>query len=142
MVPSRPGQDQPGDLPRLRILVAEDNPTNQMITRRMLEKMGHNVYVVDNGRQAVEAFDGHHFDIILMDMEMPEMDGTEAARAIRRHEASAGGGRVPILAVTGNTAESARAACAAAEMGSFLTKPFNRAELATALEAALSLKRD
>ena len=85
---------------RKNILLAEDNLINQKMAISLLQKMGHSVTVVQNGRQAVEKSEAEQFDLILMDVQMPEMDGLEATTAIRAREASRGGQRVPILAMT------------------------------------------
>src|SRR5207253_9064768 len=79
-----------------RILLAEDNPMNQTLAVRLLEKRGHTVVVANNGREALAALDRQRFDLVLMDVQMPEMDGLEAAADIRRREAAAGG-HVPIV---------------------------------------------
>jgi PAS domain S-box-containing protein len=122
--------EPPEEGPRLRILLAEDNPTNQLIARRMLESMGHRVHLACNGQEAVEAVRDHQFDVVLMDVMMPEMDGIAASRMIRTEQT---GWRVPILAVTANAFEHDRVACLDAGMDGFLGKPFNRASLSTAL---------
>ncbi len=129
----------PATMPRLRVLLAEDNPTNQLVARRMLESMGHCVHLAGDGRQALEAVRAHQFDVILMDMIMPEMDGIAASRAIR-----AGGvdTNVPIVAVTANSFEHDRLACLEAGMNGFLSKPFNRTSLRAALLQAIQLRRE
>ncbi|OJW28714.1 MAG: hypothetical protein BGO51_19825 [Rhodospirillales bacterium 69-11] len=118
----------------LEILMAEDNPTNQLITRRMLEGFGYKVEAVSDGAQAVRAAGTRRFDVILMDVFMPELDGVAAARAIR---AAGPGSDVPILAVSGNADESTRIDCAAAGMNGFLPKPFSRAVLHAAIREVL-----
>jgi CheY-like chemotaxis protein len=118
------------DGPRLRILLAEDNPTNQLIARRMLESMGHRVHLACNGQEAVEAVRAHQFDAVLMDVMMPEMDGMTASRMIRAEEVDR---RVPILAVTANAFEHDRHACLEAGMDGFLGKPFSRSNLRAVL---------
>lgn len=127
---------QPGGdvVPRLCILLAEDNPTNQLVARRMLERVGHRVHLASNGLEALEAVRHQRFDAILMDMMMPEMDGVAASRAIRLETA---GREVPIVAVTANVSAQDRAACLEAGMSTFLAKPFNRATLLAALAEAI-----
>ena len=112
---------------RLRILVAEDNAVNLRLVTRLLEKRGHEVHGVGDGRAAVEAIaSGTHgtFDAVLMDLQMPEMGGLEATAAIRAHEA-AGGGRVPIVALTAHALAGDRERCLAAGMDAYLAKPID-----------------
>jgi len=110
-----------------RILVAEDLPMNQLIVQGMLGAAGHEVTVVGNGAEALEAIQASRFDLILMDMEMPEMDGISATRAIRALEKPAC--EVPIIALTANAMLDDAAACRAAGMNDFLSKPIIRDEL-------------
>ncbi len=126
---------QPGGaaVPPLCILLAEDNPTNQLIARRMLERVGHRVHLACNGLEALEAVRHQRFDAILMDMVMPEMDGVAASRAIRSETA---GQEVPIVAITANASAQDRTACLEAGMSSFLAKPFNRTTLLAVLAEA------
>jgi len=114
---------------RLRVLVAEDNRINQMLVTRMLEALGHHVKVVANGRLAVDAVMAGDVDLVLMDIQMPEMDGLEAARAIRR----AGQVAVPIIALTANAMQGDAEVCLEAGMNDYLTKPVERAKLAEAV---------
>ena len=115
----------------LRVLLAEDNSTNQLIGVRMLEKMGCRVGVAANGAEAVAMARDFPYDIILMDMQMPEMDGLEATREIRRTGADRE--RLPIVALTANAMESDREACTRAGMDAFLSKPLRRNDLVLAL---------
>jgi CheY-like chemotaxis protein len=87
----------------LRVLAAEDNPTNQMVLRAVLDSFGIAVTIVDNGAEAVKAWEAGAWDLILMDIQMPVMDGPEAARAIRAREAAQGRTRTPIIALTADT---------------------------------------
>lgn len=130
----RAGEAALPDLRSLSVLVAEDNATNQLIARSMLERLGHRVRIVENGREAVEAVDAEQFDIVLMDVMMPEMDGLAATRAIRSRT---GFETLPILAVSANVYEHDRDACLSAGMSGFLAKPFNRKALTEALTKAL-----
>ncbi|MEZ5934300.1 MAG: response regulator [Alphaproteobacteria bacterium] len=116
----------------MNVLLAEDNPVNQEIAAGLLEVLGCSVTVVENGRQAVDAARGGPFDLVLMDCEMPVMDGLEAARSIR--ESGAGSRRLPIIALTAKDAEEAEGACLAAGMDGLLGKPFSRADLASLIE--------
>ena len=120
-------QSVPGRV--LRVLVAEDNPTNQKLVLAMLDQEGHEVTVVANGRLAVEQAASAQFDIILMDVQMPGIDGLEAARRIR----AAGGvnGRTPIIALTANVLSHQRAEYLAAGMDGVVGKPIAPALLIT-----------
>jgi len=117
----------------LRVLLAEDNVVNQKVARRILEKAGHEVTVVSTGREAVDAVARETFDVVLMDVQMPEMNGLEAAEAIRARE-RAGGRRVPILALTAHAMRGDREKCLAAGMDGYLSKPVRPADLYAALE--------
>ena len=115
----------------LRILLADDSPLNQSLARRLLEKRGHAVTVVDNGREAVDAVRTGIYDVILMDVEMPVMDGIDATRMIRSSELD-GRSRVPIVAVT---TKDDPGACLAAGMDAFLPKPLRPEPLWQTLNA-------
>jgi signal transduction histidine kinase len=130
--PARSAPPAAGDRASLRILVAEDNPANQMVARLMLEKMGHQVEMADDGNAAVAAARSNAYDVILMDVRMPGMDGLEATREIRELDGPAG--TVPIIALTANAMASDREMCLAAGMTGFATKPLSRAVLERALE--------
>ncbi|MCC7363869.1 MAG: PAS domain S-box protein [Dehalococcoidia bacterium] len=116
----------------LRILLAEDNVTNQKVARRMLERWGCEVDAVDSGLAAVDAVERGRYDLVLMDMHMPELGGIEATEAIRAQEARSGG-HVPIVAMTASALSEDRDACIAAGMDAFISKPVDRAELHTTL---------
>jgi PAS domain S-box-containing protein len=116
----------------LRVLLAEDNSTNQLIGIRMLEKLGCRVGAAANGAEAVAMARDFPYDLILMDMQMPEMDGLEATVKIR--EMGGGFTRLPIVALTANVLESDREACTRAGMDGFLTKPIRRGELLGVLQ--------
>ena len=111
----------PDPLQGLQVLLAEDNPVNQKVAMRMLERLGHSVSVAGNGLQALARMKERSFDLVLMDVQMPEMDGLEAARSIRAQEA--GKTHVPIIALTAHAMDSHRDECLAAGMDSFITKP-------------------
>jgi signal transduction histidine kinase/CheY-like chemotaxis protein len=111
-----------------RILVAEDNPVNQMVISRTLEKAGHQVALARDGRQALEFWAASHFDVIFMDMQMPEMDGLEATREIRRLERDTGE-RVCIMAMTANAMSGDRERCLEAGMDGYFSKPIRGQEV-------------
>ena len=117
----------------LNILLAEDNHFNQMLVRALLGKRGHRVTVVGDGRAAVEAFARGDYDLILMDVQMPEMDGLQATQAIRRQEREKGG-HIPIVAMTAHAMDSDRQRCQEAGMDAYIVKPVQREELFCVLE--------
>ena len=120
-------------LPPLRILLAEDNPVNQQLAMRLLQKRGHQVVVAENGRKALEALVNGNFDLVLMDVQMPEMDGFEATAAIRRRERSAGD-HLPIIAMTAHAMKGDEERCRAAGMDGYLSKPIRARELFATIE--------
>jgi two-component system, sensor histidine kinase and response regulator len=122
-----------GALARLRVLVAEDNPVNQEVAREYAMSLGCECVIADNGRLAVEAYAASKFDVVLMDCQMPEMDGLTACRKIRDLERERGGVRTPIIAVTANAYDSDRMMCLAADMDDFMGKPFTEDQLADVL---------
>lgn len=105
-----------------RVLVAEDNPFNQTLIIRILEKAGHYVTIANTGLETLEHFDRDHYDIILMDVQMPEMDGLEATARIREKEKRTGG-RIPILAVTASAFKGDMEKCLASGMDDYISKP-------------------
>ena len=111
-----------------RILVAEDNPINQTLIARTLEKAGHQVVVAQNGREAVDRWAAGHFDIVFMDVQMPELDGLEATREIRARERGTAKHSC-IVAMTANAMSGDRERCLAAGMDSYFTKPIRRQEI-------------
>ena len=113
---------------RLHILVAEDNPVNRQLVMALLQKRGHTGVTVVNGREAVAALANGGFDLVLMDLQMPEMGGLEAAAAIRESEAMTGT-HVPIVALTAHAMKGDREICMDAGMDGYLTKPINPQEL-------------
>jgi PAS domain S-box-containing protein len=114
------------------ILLVEDNSINQMIAKLLLEKMGCNVQIVENGREACAAFEAQAYDLVLMDCQMPEMDGFEATRRIRATEPALE--HTPIVALTAGVLREDRDKCFAAGMDDFLSKPIARFELEAALK--------
>jgi PAS domain S-box-containing protein len=119
---------------RLRILVAEDNPVNQIIVQAVLEGDGHDVVLVGNGLEAVEAIKSANFDLVLMDVSMPEMDGTMATQIIRGLEGKFSD--IPIIALTANAMAEHREECKSAGMNDFVTKPFEPNDLLAAIARA------
>lgn len=117
----------------LRLLLAEDNSVNQRLAVRLLEKRGHHARVVGNGRQALEAWRGEPFDLILMDVQMPEMDGFEATAAIRAEEQERGG-HIGIIAMTAHAMKGDRERCLAAGMDGYLAKPLQPQEMMRVIE--------
>jgi CheY-like chemotaxis protein len=118
---------------RLRILLAEDNKVNQKLAVTILEKRGHSVVVVDNGKEALKALDRETFDVVLMDVMMPEMDGIEATRAIRAGENRLGR-HTPIIAMTAHAMKGDREHCLDVGMDGYVSKPLNIHELFEAIE--------
>jgi signal transduction histidine kinase/DNA-binding response OmpR family regulator len=118
-----------------RILLAEDNPVNQKVARGALEKMRCTVDIVNNGAEAVEAWSARTYDLILMDCQMPVMDGYQAAKTIRSREQA--GTRIPILALTADAMSGAEQDCLAAGMDGYLTTPLDRKRLADTIERLL-----
>src|SRR5580704_16749153 len=115
------------------ILLAEDNHVNQILAVRLLERRGHRVVVAQNGREAVELLDKDQFDLVLMDVQMPEMDGFEATAAIRRKEEQTGR-RTRILAMTARAMKGDEEKCLASGMDGYITKPIHAEELYRLLE--------
>ena len=126
-----------GQPTELRILAAEDNETNQVVLRTLLAQAGITPTFVENGREALAAWEGQTWDIILMDIQMPEMDGVAATRAIRLREAETGRGRTPIVAVTANAMAHQVVEYEAAGMDGLVPKPVEISRLFAAMEAAL-----
>jgi signal transduction histidine kinase/CheY-like chemotaxis protein/HPt (histidine-containing phosphotransfer) domain-containing protein len=118
---------------RLNILVAEDNLVNQRLIDALLGKLGHRVCIAENGRVAVERYLAEPFDVILMDMQMPEMGGLEATGLIRQHEAGSGARRIPIYALSAAALPEDKEQGLQVGVDAYLTKPINRSELIDAL---------
>ncbi|MBA5874501.1 MAG: response regulator [Nitrospira sp. CR1.2] len=117
-----------------RLLLVEDTPVNREVATGMLDILGYSVQAVENGRLALEAITRERFDLILMDCQMPEMDGFTATAAIRQRESQSGGRhRVPIIALTANAMEGDRTRCLTAGMDDYLAKPFTAAQLSAIL---------
>jgi CheY-like chemotaxis protein len=125
----------------LRVLVADDNPTNRMVAELILATVGASVATVENGRQAVEATAASPFDVVLMDLQMPEMDGLTAIRAIRAREAGEGAQRTPIVVLSANVMRDHVEASAAAGADGHIGKPFRAEDLIAAVIGAANGER-
>lgn len=123
----------------LRILLAEDNAVNQLLAKRLLEKRGHIVAIVSNGREALERLENDNFDLVLMDVQMPEMDGFDATGALRQKEKALGNGtRQMVIALTAHAMKGDQENCLKAGMDGYLAKPIRQQELDTLLESVLA----
>ena len=123
---------QAANEPSLRILVAEDNPVNQQVAMALLKRLGHRADMAGNGLEALEAIRAVPYDVVLMDIQMPEMDGFEATRAIRALPNDSS--RVPIIAMTANALKGDEQRCLEAGMDAYLAKPVNLAALKQKLD--------
>ncbi|MGB9907832.1 MAG: response regulator [Candidatus Saccharicenans sp.] len=126
---------------KYNILLAEDNPVNQKVAIHLLQKKGHRVTVAENGRQVLEFLEKEKFDLVLMDVQMPEMDGFEATRQIRQQE-KAGGEHLPIVAMTAHAMKGDREKCLEAGMDDYVAKPLYPEQLYRAIERAVARKQD
>jgi CheY-like chemotaxis protein len=117
------------------VLVAEDNVVNQRIAERLLTRRGHTVTIVSSGRAALDALARDSFDIVLMDVQMPDMDGFEATAAIRRRERETGE-RIRIVAMTAHAMQGDRERCLAAGMDDYISKPIDQRVLFDVVEDA------
>jgi CheY-like chemotaxis protein len=123
--------------PPLKILLAEDNLVNQKLAVRLLEKQGHTVAVAQNGLEALAHLKNSSFDVVLMDVQMPEMDGLTATRAIREQERHTGK-HLPIIATTAHAMKGDRERCLEAGMDEYLSKPINARELYQTISQVLA----
>lgn len=121
---------------RLKILLAEDNPVNQTVALRMLERMGHTVSLVENGKEAIETLKLASFDLVLMDVQMPLMDGFEATRALREWEKTAGK-HVPVIAMTAYALKGDEEKCLEAGMDGYIPKPISAQHLYDVIEGMM-----
>lgn len=119
----------------LKILLAEDNPINQKVATRILNHLGHQADVVTNGREAIIAIANKFYDLILMDIQMPEMDGLTAAQHIRQLEVTSQSSPITIIAMTANATDEDRELCRKAGMDDYLTKPIQIDKLKAILQA-------
>jgi len=142
-IPEKPREEAPvpADAPLrnedVRILLVEDNHINQIVTLRILEKRGFHVLVANNGREALQILPWAAVDVVLMDLQMPDMDGFEAVRRIREEEKKTGG-HLPILALTAHAMDGDRQKCLRAGMDGYLAKPVRSGELCQSIEQLLS----
>src|SRR5688500_8720686 len=121
----------------LKILLAEDSLVNQRLAVGLLERHGHSVTVASNGQEAIDELAREQFDIVLMDVQMPELDGLEATRRIRALEQQAGNGHLPIIAMTAHALKGDRERCLAAGMDEYVSKPIRERQLLAAMRAVL-----
>jgi CheY-like chemotaxis protein len=135
------GETRAGPSHRPHILVAEDNLVNQQIVRNVLSKQGYHVTLAANGKEAIELLGQNPIDLILMDVQMPEMDGFEATAAIRARERETGG-HVPILAITAHARVDDRERCLACGMDGYLSKPLRAKDLLEAAGKIATFSRD
>ena len=136
--PATPAQSLTGSNRRpRRILLAEDNRVNQALAARILEKRGHTVTVAENGREALRILEDEQFDLVLMDVQMPEMDGFEATAAIRNAE-NASGRRLRVIAMTAHAVKGDRERCFAAGMDGYVSKPIRANELIEVVESGVA----
>jgi two-component system, sensor histidine kinase and response regulator len=125
----------------LKVLLAEDNQVNQRLAVRLLEKRGHRVVVAGNGLETLQALASQSFDLVLMDVQMPEMDGLEATAAIREKEKGTSF-RQPIIALTAHAIKGDREKCLAAGMDGYLSKPIRPQELDDVLDRYVARRSD
>ncbi|MFC3080620.1 ATP-binding protein [Phenylobacterium terrae] len=133
-----PPADQAADLRTLRVLAAEDNPVNQLVLKTLLHQAGIDPLIVGDGAQALEAWRREHWDVVLLDVQMPVMDGPTTAQAIRAEEARTGRAHTPLVAITANAMSHQIAEYRAVGMDGFVAKPIEVATLFDALERVLA----
>jgi signal transduction histidine kinase/AmiR/NasT family two-component response regulator len=136
-----PPRAETAEAPRLSVLLAEDNAVNQLLARRLLEQAGHTVTPVGNGREALEMLERHRFDVVLMDIQMPELDGLAATAAIRAAERNTGRHQT-IIAMTAHALKGDRERCMEAGMDGYLSKPITPQQLHAVLREAVTLHWD
>ncbi|RMJ06030.1 Autoinducer 2 sensor kinase/phosphatase LuxQ [Marinobacter litoralis] len=127
---TRPEETSSDSMPLLKILLVEDNHVNQLVASAILRRMGHKVDNAENGQRAIEALKRESYDLVLMDCQMPVMDGYEATREIRRNPHWK---NLPVIAVTANVMQGDKEECLASGMDDYITKPYNREELKAAI---------
>jgi len=132
---ARATRETANTMPRLRVLIAEDNVVNQKLIAQLLQRRGHEVSIAANGREAIDEVARGGYDVVLMDLQMPELDGFEATAAIRARERTTRL-RVPIIALTAHAMEGDRQRCLEAQMDGYIAKPIKASELYQAVESA------
>ena len=130
-----------GEKRKLRVMLVEDNLVNQVLASRLLERQGHHVTVVGDGRKALNILIHEKFDLAIMDVQMPEMDGFEATAAIREAEQYTGG-RLPIIAMTAHAMKGDRERCLSAGMDGYVSKPIHVQELLAVMDDVLKRADD
>ena len=135
--PAAPAQTPMRTARALDVLVAEDNPVNRRLAQHLLERRGHIAHLVENGREALAALEQRDFDLVLMDLQMPEMDGFEATAAIRASERG-GARRLPIVAVTAHAMQGDRQRCLDADMNGYVAKPITPVELFEVIDRVMA----
>lgn len=128
--------------PKGRILVAEDNSVNQLLALTLIRKFGYSAHAVANGQEALQAVATGDYDLVLMDCQMPEMDGFEATAAIRKLELAENRPRIPVVALTANAMKEDELNCYSAGMDDYVSKPIKRERLAEVLEKWIGKLRD
>jgi CheY-like chemotaxis protein len=123
------------------ILLADDTPMNLSLAVKLFTKRGHKITAVEDGRQALEAYQKGHFDVVLLDMFMPVMDGLEAARQIRAYEKNHNQSQVAIIAMTANDQPSDREKCRDAGMDDFITKPLDIKQVTADIQKIVEEKK-
>jgi len=124
------------------VLLAEDNPVNQTLAKRLLERFGLRVRIANDGIEAIEQWTHERPDLVLMDCQMPRLDGFGATERIRALEAAQGLGATPVIAVTANAMPGDRERCLAHGMDDYLAKPYNPAQLREIVERWIAVRRD
>ena len=137
--PGGGGDPRPARQRPLRVLVAEDNPVNQRLAIRLLEKQGHEPTVVGDGREALDALEAGTFDVVLMDMQMPNLDGLEATGLLRERERLLGLPRQAVVAMTAHAMKGDRERCLAAGCDEYVAKPIRPRDLFDAIDRSLAL---
>jgi CheY-like chemotaxis protein len=126
---------------KLRVLIAEDNAVNRKLAEHLVTRRGHEAIMVTNGREAVDAILCEPVDLVLMDLQMPEMDGFEATAAIRELERSSGQ-RMPIVALTAHAMEGDRQRCLDADMDGYVSKPIKAVELFEVIDRVIAANQE
>jgi CheY-like chemotaxis protein len=137
----KPYREEKAPSAQFRILLAEDNLVNQRFAVRTLERMGHQVVVVQTGQEALAALQAEKVDLVLMDVQMPEMDGLAATREIRRREQGTQE-HLPVIAMTAHAMKGDRESCLDAGMDDYIAKPINREELQQSIERVMNARKE